>query len=183
MSPRSFTLEHLKDLITGIGVAMLTTVRGDGTLRSRPMAPLESEFDGSLWFFTHTNSLKVGEVEEEGQVNVSYADSVGSHYVSISGRAVLVLDRQKLESLWNPSLEAWFPLGLADPLLALLRVDAESGAYWDDQSGAMVMLGAVAKPALPEVVYESGDHQRLDLSGVWVTQDVGNTKNRNEEGI
>ena len=173
-------IQHFAILIKGIGIAMLTTVRSDGSLRSRPMATQKTEFDGSLWFFTLTASPKVGEVEEEGQVNVSYADPVDNRYISISGRAALVLDRQKIEELWNPSLAAWFPKGLADQQLALLRVDTENGAYWDSQSGAMVLLGGVPKATPPDAVYESGDHQRCDLSGVWVTQDVGNTKTRND---
>lgn len=180
MSAMPLKMEDLASLIKGIPIAMLTTVRSDGTLRSRPMATLEAEFQGSLWFFTRADSPKVGQVEEEGQVNVSYADAVENRYVSISGRAVLVLDLQKTEELWNKDLEAWFPQGLADPQLALLRVDAESGAYWDALAGAMVMLGAVPKPEPPEVVYETGDHQKVDLSGAWVTQDVGTSKNRNQ---
>lgn len=173
-------IQHFAILIKGIKIAMLTTVRSDGSLRSRPMATQEAEFDGTLWFFTLAASPKVGEVEEEGQVNVSYADFVESRYISISGRAALVLDRQKIEALWKQSLVAWFPKGLADPQLALLRVDAENGAYWDAKSGAMVLTGGVPKAAPPEVVYEPGEHQRIDLSGVWVTQDVGTAKTRNE---
>ncbi len=173
-------IQHFAILIKGIRIAMLTTVRSDGSLRSRPMAAQEAEFDGTLWFFTRAVSPKVGEVEEEGQVNVSYADSEDRRYISISGRATLVLDRQKVEALWNPGLVAWFPEGLADPQLALLRVDTENGAYWDAQSGGMVLTGGVPKAAPPEVVYEPGEHQRVDLSGVWVTQDVGTSKTRNE---
>lgn len=144
------------------------------------MATQEAEFDGELWFFTRVNSPKMGEVEEEGQVNVSYSDPDESRFVSISGRATLVLDRQKIDELWNQNLETWFPMGPGDPQMALLRVDAESGAYWDAQSGTMVRLGAVPKARPIEVVYESGDHQRVDLSGVWVSQDVGTAKTRNE---
>ena len=173
-------IQHFAILIKGINIAMLTTVRSDGSLRSRPMATQEAEFDGTLWFFTLAAPPQVGPVEEEGQVNVSYVDSVENRYISVSGRAALVLDRQKIEALWKPSLVAWFPKGLADPQLALLRVDAENGAYWDAQSGAMVLTGGVPKAAQAEVIYEEGEHQRFDLSGVWVTQDVGTTKTRNE---
>lgn len=46
--------EHIKklgELITDIKFAMLTTVEQDGSLRSRPMATQQVEFDGDLWFF------------------------------------------------------------------------------------------------------------------------------------
>lgn len=176
----SSEVRNFATLIKGIRIAMLTTVGVDGALRSRPMATQEAEFDGELWFFTRVNSPKMDESQEEGQINVSYSDPDANRFVSISGRAILVRDQQKIEELWDQNLETWFPMGLADPQIALLRVDAESGAYWDAQSGTMVRLGVVPKAPPAEVVYETGDHQRVDLSGVWVSQDVGTTKTRNE---
>ena len=113
-------------MIQDIKVAMLTTIRPDGSLHSRPMAAQDAEFDGTLWFFTSLDSPKVVEVEQEQQVNVTYADPVENRYVTISGRAMVVLDRNKIEELWNPTLNGWFPLGLEDPEIALLRVEADS---------------------------------------------------------
>ena len=55
---------------------MMTTVCANGSLRSRPMATLDMDFDGTLWFFTRLDSSKVGEVPDEGQVNLNFADPV-----------------------------------------------------------------------------------------------------------
>ena len=135
-------IEHLARLIRGIKVAMLTTASADGSLRSRPMATVEAEFDGTLWFFTRADAPKVEEVQHEEQVNVSYVVADDQRYVSVSGRAVLVVDREKINELWNPLYKAWFPQGLDDPQIALLRVDAEKAEYWDARSSAMVQLVA-----------------------------------------
>jgi len=133
-------IKHLARLIHGIKVAMLTTVCQDGTLHSRPMATQEAEFDGALWFFTSVDSLKVGEVEQECQVNVSYADPSDERYISVSGRAKLVVDRRKIDELWNPGYKIWFHKGLDDPQLALLRVDTDTAEYWDARSSTMMQL-------------------------------------------
>lgn len=173
-------IAYLAELIKGIRIAMITTVCKDGSLRSRPMATQEPDFDGTLWFFTSADSPRAGEVEEEGQVNVTYENSEARIYVSLSGRATLVLDRQKIEELWNSEVEPWFPGGLNDPQLALLRVDADKWEYWDAQSDVMVQRSGQLK-AIPDVPSEvSSDHRRLDLSGVWVSQDVGTSNTRNE---
>jgi general stress protein 26 len=71
---------------------------------------------------------------------VSYADPTDHRYVSVSGRASLVRDREKIEELWNPDCEAWFPQGIDDPQLALLRVDATKAEYWDFESSTMLQL-------------------------------------------
>ncbi len=116
-------LSKIGKLIDGIKVAMLTTAAADGSLRSRPMATQEVEFDGVLWFFTDVSSPKVDEVREDQHVNVSYSDPSGNRYVSMSGRARVVRDPAKVRELWSPVHKAWFPKGPEDPSIGLLRVE------------------------------------------------------------
>jgi general stress protein 26 len=133
-------MKKLATMIRGIKIAMLTTVSPDGRLRSRPMATQEAEYDGTLWFFTQASSDKIGEILQFPQVNASYVSAGDHRYVSLSGRATLVQDAEKAKELWTPAHRAWFPLGLDDPELALLRVDVERAEYWDMLSAAMVEL-------------------------------------------
>ena len=147
------------------------------------MTTVEPDFDGGLWFFIKADSAGVGQVEEEGQVNVTYENSRDSVYVSLSGRATLVLDRQQIEKSWHEDLTMWFPNGMNDPQLALLRVDVDKWAYWDSLSGGMLEYSGQLKDAPAEVIPEHRDHERVDLSGVWVSQDVGTTKTRNENPL
>ena len=95
-------------MIRGIKVAMLTTTAPDGSLHSRPMATQEAEFDGVLWFFTKSGSGKVDEILHDSEVNVSYASPEDHRYVSISGKAALVRDRDKIEEFWSPVYRTWF---------------------------------------------------------------------------
>ncbi|MDR3619411.1 MAG: pyridoxamine 5'-phosphate oxidase family protein [Paludisphaera borealis] len=127
-------------MIRGVKIAMLTTTAPDGTLHSRPMATQEAEFDGALWFFTKSGSGKVDEILHDSEVNVSYAAPEDHRYVSVSGKAALVRDRDKIEELWSPAYRPWFAQGLDDPDLALLRVDVRKVAYWDMLAGGMVTM-------------------------------------------
>ncbi len=56
------------------------------------------------------------------------------------GTAELVRDLDKARELWNPDLETWFPRGLDDPDLALLRVTVTRAECWDSPDGAVVHL-------------------------------------------
>src|SRR5688500_13060768 len=113
---RQEAIKKLNDLIKTVRVAMLTTIDW-GVLRSRPMQIQEFDFDGDLWFFTSSETHKTEEIEKDRRVNVSYAAPDSNIYVSVSGTAEIVHNRAKIEELWNPAHNAWFPKGLEDPNL------------------------------------------------------------------
>ena len=123
------TKDKLRDLLDGFEHAMLVTRATDGQLRSCPMVLADAEEDGTLWFMTQRQSGKVQEITRDDHVNVAMQSS--TKFVSISGLAEMVEDRQKVDQLWNEAWKVWFPKGKGDPTLALLRVDGKSGEYWD----------------------------------------------------
>lgn len=156
---------RLASLIKDFKVAMLTTIEPGGQLRSRPMATQKTEFDGQLWFFTELDSAKVDEIDREQQVGVSYANPDQQIYVSVSGTARVVRDRARIEELWSPLYKAFFPKGLDDPNIALLRVDAEQAEYWDSPSGKLVQLAGFVKAIATGKQYgeEGSDHKTIKL--------------------
>jgi general stress protein 26 len=160
---REESMKKLGELIRGIRVAMLTTIDEQGHLHSRPMATQDTDFDGTLWFFTRAHSPKVGEIDREHRVNVAYADAHTQHYVSVSGTARLVRDPARNKELWSPILKAWFPDGLDDPTLALLRVDVERAEYWDSPSSAVVKLVGFVKALATGTPYEPGEHEKVTV--------------------
>ena len=154
---------HLGELIHGIKVAMMTTVEQDGTLRSRPMWTHDRDFDGELWFFTREHSPKVDAVGRDSHVSLSYSDPTRDRYVSVSGVARLVLDKEKARELWNPTLKAWFPQGLDDPELALLCVKVNKAEFWDTPNSRMVQLVGFVKGVLTGEPYRPGENEKVDL--------------------
>lgn len=133
-------MKRLATMIRGISVAMLTSRNADGLLRSRPMVSPDVEFDGTLWFFTQDAAEKVAEIGQYPQVNVSYVSADEHRYVSLSGRATLVDDPEKKAELWTPACRPWFPQGLDDPSLRLLRIDVVRAEYWDMLTATMTQL-------------------------------------------
>ncbi len=163
MDERQDHIKKLHDMIKDIKFAMLTTVEEDGTLRSRPMATQEFEFDGDLWFFTSADATKVNEVQHESHVNVSYSEPKDQKYVSVSGTAQLIRDKSKIEELWNPLFKAWFPEGLHDPQLALLKISVDKAEYWDSPSSKVVRLLGFAKAlATGKQIGNPGDNAKIE---------------------
>jgi general stress protein 26 len=159
------SLQKLGELIKGIKVAMLTTVDDDGSLHSRPMQTQNQEFDGTLWFFTEANSAKVHELEQDRHANLSFAKPDDNTFVSVSGKASLVRDEAKIKELWSPIHKAWFPKGVDDPNLALLRVEVDKAEYWDAPSSSVVKLFGFAKALATGKRYgdEGADHEKVNL--------------------
>ena len=145
MAETSNPVAKLKELVDGIDFAMLTTIRPDGGLHSCAMATAAIDDDGVIWFFSGSQGQKIEAIKSDSRVNLAYSDSSGQRYVSISGNAELVRDRVKAKELWSPLYETWFPNGLDDPNLILLKVHVRGAEYWDAAIGRMVQLVGFAK--------------------------------------
>jgi general stress protein 26 len=141
---------------------MLTTMDG-GVLRSRPMSTQVFEFDGDLWFFTSDNTHKVEEIERDGRVNAAYSNPDDNVYLSLSGKAEVVKDKAKIEELWSPILKAWFPEGLDDPHLCLLKIAVEQAEYWDAPSSKIVQLFGMVKAMATGTEADYGENKKIDL--------------------
>lgn len=155
-------VEKLNSLIKNIRFAMLTTI-DDGILRSRPMATQESDFDGTLWFFTSNKTHKTQEIQTDGRVNVSYSNPDDNAYVSVSGNATIVTDRDKIKELWNPAYKAWFPDGLDDPTICLLKIEVEQAEYWDAASSTLVQVVGFVKALVTGKRADGGENEKLTL--------------------
>ena len=159
---RQQSIEKLSELIKDVNIAMLTTMDG-GVLRSRPMQTQEFELDGDLWFFIGKNTHKADEIERDNRVNVSYAAPSDNTYVSVSGAASIVEDKAKIEELWNPILKAWFPEGLDDPNLCLLKVSVEQAEYWDATSSTIIQIVGFVKALVTGQQADGGENKKITL--------------------
>jgi general stress protein 26 len=150
-------VEALIQLVREMPVAMLTTMVADRSLTSRPMVNINSKFDGDLWFFTHEDDPKVSEILGNPQVNVSFAEPSNGRFVSIAGAAQLVRDPKRAEMLWTDECARWFPDGLNDPRLALLRVNVNRAEFWDAKLNAMRAVTGFLQGKKPPI-----DNEKID---------------------
>lgn len=153
--------QHLADLIDDIPTAMLTTVEPDGSLASRPMAPLEMDEQGAIWFYTDLRSAKV---EQLRAANLAFVDASDGTYVSLSGHGEIVTDRAHIERLWTAFAKPWFPEGPDSPNLGLIKFVADAADYWDAPDSRMVRAFGVVASALagkPIAMGEHGTHTGL----------------------
>ncbi len=158
-SQPSAELIHLAQLIQPMDtVAMLTSHDADGALVSRPMAPLEMDALGALWFFTHRRSAKI---EQLKALNLCFVDAERGTYVSMSGHGDIVDDREHVKRLWSPLARPWFPHGPDSEELTLLKFTPHSAEYWDAVDTKMVRLLATAVSVVAARPIGLGEHAHL----------------------
>jgi general stress protein 26 len=151
-------------MIKDIDFCMLTTVDEQGDPHSRPMSSNgDIDPNGDIWFFTNASSHKVSEVERSPKVNVSFADPDNQRYVSISGVAELIRDRAKIDELWRPEFQIWFPKGKDDPEVALLRISLEKGEYWDSPSSTVGYALSFVSSLVTGKKPDPGENRKVNL--------------------
>jgi len=150
----------LSDKIGSMRFAMFSTRDANGHLVSQPMTKQQIDDGGGLWFFVASTAELWENIAHEPEVNVSFADTDNSTYVSVSGKAERVVDRAQIKALWNPMVQAWFPAGPDDQHAVLVRVLPHAAEYWDSNDSKMVRMFAMAKAAVtgttPDVDAEHG---------------------------
>lgn len=159
----SQAIEKINELIKGKTIAMLTSVSDEGHFHARPMAILEMDFDGNVWFFTKKDTAKVEQIGKEPRVNVAYSDPSSQNYVSLAGNASLVVDKALNEKYWKPQFEAWFPDGLDDPELALLKVEVGGAEYWDAPSSTVAHIKGFIQSKISGEQEHVGDHAKVAI--------------------
>ncbi len=135
------------ELVKDMRMAMLVTIDSQGRPHSRPMATQQAPFDGTLWFMTSENTAKLTEISANPRVNVAYASSSAESYLSISGNAEVLNDRERIREFWNPFLRAWFE-SAEDPTIRLIRITVDEAEYWDTPGGKVASLISMVKAAV-----------------------------------
>lgn len=157
-------IAKLKSLIEDVEIAILSTLDGEEII-SRPMATSEVDDEGNIWFFTNEYSGKVADVMSEPKVNVSYSHPGRHTYVTINGYASVVQDRVKMEQLFSPTIKVFFPQGLNDPKLTLLKVKPYQAEYWENHSvdGMLRFMGILGSSPIADEELHHGEHGKISL--------------------
>jgi len=155
-------VKKLQKLVNEVNTCMFIT-RPEDEQSSRPMATIKAEDDGTLWFFTHRSSGKTSEIGIDKDVHLVYAHPGKDSYLDLWGTGSVVNDRDKIKELWNPIVKAWFPGGVDDPDLCLLRVRPNTAYYWDSETAKMVEFFKIITSAVTGKRLAEGAEGNLNL--------------------
>lgn len=158
-------LEKIRGLLAELPIAFMVTVDGAEIL-SRPIGVVgdHAAFDGTLWFITDRRSRKVAALRKGATVFLLFQNDRVGTYLYLRGSARVVEDPKRLRDLYTPVQRTWFPEGLDDPNITLIRFDATEADYWDGHASMVRLAVAFAKSVLTGAPGESGDTGIADLN-------------------
>ncbi|MEC5399093.1 pyridoxamine 5'-phosphate oxidase family protein [Uliginosibacterium sp. H1] len=128
------TMKDISAVMRDIDICMMTTRTSSGELEARPMSNnRQVEYEGDSWFFARDDASAVQEIGADPGVGLSFQrEATLGLYVSVTGQARVVDDRDEMAEHWVDGLNRWFPQGLDTDGLVMIHVRAARVKYWKD---------------------------------------------------
>ncbi len=124
-------MDTIQAMVKDVKYTMMTTRTHEDHLHACPMNTTETSIGAKeIWFIGHTPSETVENIRKNPEVNLAYVTQDDKNYLSITGKAELVEDREKLEELWSTVYNAYFEHGIEDPKIQLIKVVPHGAEYW-----------------------------------------------------
>ena len=160
---RREAVNKIKELAEGADICMFTTSLTQLPLTSRPMSTRAVDEEGNIWFYSRISSEKNAEIVADNRVQLFYASKNSSEYLSVFGEATILKNTEKAKELWSAWAKAWFPGGVDDPELTLIKVTPLDSYYWDTKHNQFVSLVKIAASALTGIEMDDGVEGKLSV--------------------
>lgn len=152
--------DRVWELAENIRFCMFVTWDGHRT-EARPLSSRVRRDRHAIYFLVSATGDKNPQVDQYPTVNLSYADTGGMNFVSISGTATLSNDRAMIADLWSDFDKAWWD-DENDPDIRLITVAPERAELWDSP-GKMVALATMLTAAVTGAKPDFGDNATVNL--------------------
>jgi general stress protein 26 len=173
MAESQTELEKFYEMVEDIEVAMMTTRRADGHLRSRAMATQKRAAGADLWFVTADGSAKLADLAHDPHVNLAYFRDSNMEWVSVSGIATVSRERAKIHELYATDWKAWFGgegdprYGTPDdPRMVLIGVTVHAAEFLEVNKPQPVILYEIVKGWLTSTEPEIGTMHAIKGAGI-----------------
>lgn len=120
---------NLYELVKGFDVAMLVTHQSK-EMHARPMVIARLDKGMDAYLLTDTDSVKVEEIDKNPHALLTFQST--KQFASVKGAITIDHDRALLKTMWKETWKIWFPKGMDDPSVAVLKFTALEGEYWNN---------------------------------------------------
>ena len=129
----------------------------------RPMAVLDVDDSGNLWFMSMKSSTKNKEIAADPFTHLLFQDSKHSGFLNIYGIAEIIHDQQKIDDLWKPLLKVWFQGGKDDFEISVIKVEPTNVYYWDNKHGDLIAFAKMAASVVTGKTMDDSVEGNLDF--------------------
>ncbi len=133
-------IDKLKELIKSESICFFCTQLTQQPITTRPMSTQKVDEQGNIWFMSSLKSNKNAEIKQNNEVQLFYANNSDYEFLTISGKATISTDREKIYEMWTPFAKAWFKDGKDDADISLIKIAPQSAYYWDTKNNKMISM-------------------------------------------
>ena len=162
MADEAADIDRFWKLISEIPVAMVVTHEQGKEMRARPMAMRPAREEGVIDFLTDADAPKAAELWRNAAICLALADIKAQKYVSITGRAELIDNKERVRQIWSVYDKAFWP-DADDPRIRVLRVTPESAEYWEESGRIAAAVKLVIATATGERM-EVGESRKVEFA-------------------
>ena len=138
------------------GTTLMVATRSGNGVESRPLTVAEVS-DDRLSILVDTTADWAKDLGVDEWVHVTISDTRANDFASMSGSANVDTDPARIDELWNPFADAYFPDGRDSDGIAILDITVESGSYWDSPNGRLGSVISLVKAKLGSAD-QAGEH-------------------------
>lgn len=125
-----------------------TNLQSGKPFATRPMAIQKVDDEGNIWFLSASDSHKNADIKADPHVQLLLQGSHFSDFMTLYGKATISTDKEKIKELWEPMVKNWFTEGIDDPRITVIKIEPETGYYWDTKHGIIVAFAKQIAGAL-----------------------------------
>jgi general stress protein 26 len=124
-------IKQMKDAANLANICMLITTGADSKRTNRPMAATRIDDEGNCWFFASKSSGKIKDISINNKIQLVFANPDTDEYLEIHGSGITICDQDEIQKNWSPLVNEWFPRGITDPEICLVKIEVSCVFYWD----------------------------------------------------
>ncbi len=149
----SLAVEKIRALTKSARFCLFGTDLSHPPVTVRPMTVESVDDSGNLWFLSSRTSHINQQVTVDSQVQLFFTNPGTAEFLTLEGTATISDDPELRKTHWTPIAKTWFPEGVDDPNLTVIKVNPREGYYWDTKHGKTlstlkIMIGAVTGKTL-----------------------------------
>ncbi|RYY17458.1 MAG: general stress protein [Chitinophagaceae bacterium] len=149
-------IEKIQEIARDADICLFATNLTELPISARPMSTQKVDDDGNLWFLSSKSSVHNEEINKDSRVQLFYSHKGSAEYLSVYGEATILVDREIAKDLWSPIVKAWFPEGVDDPELTIIKVAPSDAYYWDTKNNKTVSLLKIIAGAVTGKTMDDG---------------------------
>ena len=132
-------ISKLKGLATSIDFALMATQLDKLPLHAIPMSTKKVDSKGNIWFLSGKDSTHNKNINKNPQVQLFYSKAMAMEFLTVYGKAEIVIDQIIIDDLYQSSDDNWFN-GKTDPNISAIKVVPEDAHYWDTKDNMFISL-------------------------------------------